>query len=278
MNIDYSIHRYGEWVMLMLGESILSLLIVDVSQGVHYYWTFLSGVVSIILLQYLHFRSQPEDADEHAMRRSRPAGVCFTYLMYAYSMALIILGTSYKMFLFEFLYKEEDDNDKRRMLLFPLFQRFLAGGDSAALRFSTDERLQRIAYFFCGSMAVVWFCLDGMTLTHGGYEKKKKHCECDGVWWTKPVGALLVLIHVCLIGFMASFCLYETRPEILSFVGLCCILVQLTLRAVGSFLFPNDEEIERREMERMIHYTAARMTDNRSHEMQVNSQRDLSSR
>ena len=27
MNIDYAIHRYGEWTMLMLGESVLSLLV-----------------------------------------------------------------------------------------------------------------------------------------------------------------------------------------------------------------------------------------------------------
>jgi hypothetical protein len=29
MNIDFTLHRNGEWTMLMLGESVFSILIVD---------------------------------------------------------------------------------------------------------------------------------------------------------------------------------------------------------------------------------------------------------
>ena len=44
--------------MLMLGESILSLLIVDVVDGdPRYDATFYAGILSVILLQYLHYRT-----------------------------------------------------------------------------------------------------------------------------------------------------------------------------------------------------------------------------
>lgn len=59
MNIDYAIHRYGEWIMLMLGESVLSLLIVGVKERDDFYKTFYCGIISIALLENLHFRSQP---------------------------------------------------------------------------------------------------------------------------------------------------------------------------------------------------------------------------
>ena len=45
MNIDFAIHRNGEWIMLMLGESIFSLLIVEVpADSNDYYTTFFCGV------------------------------------------------------------------------------------------------------------------------------------------------------------------------------------------------------------------------------------------
>jgi hypothetical protein len=52
------------------GESVLSLLIVVAPETSEYYETFFSGVISITLLEYLHFRSQPYDADDHAMVRT----------------------------------------------------------------------------------------------------------------------------------------------------------------------------------------------------------------
>jgi hypothetical protein len=165
LNIDFVIHRYGEWIMLMLGESVLSLLVVDVNDGFNYYAAFFSGIVSIILLEYLHFRSQPHDPDEHALRRSRYAGVGFYILMQIYSCALVILGTSYKMFLYEFLYEDESVSEDtgttgRRSLQNIINQRFLAGSSDVYTRFDTEDRRQRIAYMFSGSLATVWLSLD----------------------------------------------------------------------------------------------------------------------
>jgi len=61
MNIAYCIHRYAEWTMLMMGESVLSLLIVPLVEKdiLVYLQIFYCGILSISILQYLHFRSQP---------------------------------------------------------------------------------------------------------------------------------------------------------------------------------------------------------------------------
>ena len=79
--------------MLMLGESILSLLIVDVVDGDwRYDVTFYAGILSVILLQYLHYKNQPHHADDHAMRKSRVRGITFVFVLTVYSAALIVVS------------------------------------------------------------------------------------------------------------------------------------------------------------------------------------------
>ena len=135
-----AIHRWGEWTMLMLGESVLSLLIVDVTETRGYYRTFFCGIVSITLLEFLHFRSQPHDPDDHALRRSKEGGIAFTFLMQMYSAALVILGTAYKMLLYEYVYEEEAEDSSYRRALFSGLSRFLAAGD--APKFDPEDRRQ----------------------------------------------------------------------------------------------------------------------------------------
>jgi hypothetical protein len=256
MNISYCIHRYGEWTMLMLGETVLSLLIVDLSEGYDYYKTFFSGVISIILLEYLHFRSQPHDPDEHAWRRDKNSGFVFLVLMQVYSASLIILGASYKMLLYEYVYAEDGN---RRMLL-PALTRLLAGGESAALRFETDDRRQRIAHFFCGSMALVFFCMDAMAIAHRGISANVHRCECEATQKTRYSVVFLITLRVAVIGFIASLSQYTTAPGVLAAVGLCGILSQLILRVMGSFAFPvNEEEEEAKVFERIAEHSAARV-------------------
>ena len=76
-SIEFIIHRYGEFAMLILGEGVLSLVIVDhsaTSEYTEYYVTFFLGVLSVILMQFLFFKSQPSHATHHALQRSNTAG------------------------------------------------------------------------------------------------------------------------------------------------------------------------------------------------------------
>jgi hypothetical protein len=226
--------------MLMLGESVLSLLIVDVTPTREYYKAFFSGILSITLLEFLHFRSQPHDADDHALRRSKEAGVAFTSLMQIYCAALVVLGTSYKMLLFEYVY--EGDTSDRRML-FPLaFARILAGAETPD--FPYEERRQRVADFFCGSLALVWFCSDAMILTHRGLKDNLGRCRWDQIGSRKYIAMALALIRIGMIIFIATLSQYATEPELLCFIGMVGILAQVLLRVVGTSIFDEEERHE----------------------------------
>lgn len=104
MNMQYIIHRFGEWTMLVLGESILSLIIVDdIAEHMRgsYNLTFYSGVLTVVLLQILFFKIQPQEGKDHALRRSVDAGIMYIILIQLYSAALIVLGACFKMLLIE---------------------------------------------------------------------------------------------------------------------------------------------------------------------------------
>jgi hypothetical protein len=226
--------------MLMLGESVLSLLIVEVSGQADYYKSFFSGIVSITLLQFLHFRSQPHHPDDHAMRRSRKAGFAFSNLMTVYSAALVVLGTSYKMILYEYVYEE---SGIRRRSLFPMASRWLAsGGDTSGL--DPEERRQRIAHFFCFSMALVFLCSDTMILVHRGIEDNLGRCRFTHTGSLKVISLILVLLRVGLIVFIATLSQYCTEPVSIAFIGLLAIMSQVGLRFVGSSIFESKSEHE----------------------------------
>ena len=85
-NIDYLIHRYGEWVMLMIGESVLSLLIVETVETKDYYIIALVGVLTVILIQTLKFESEPAHPEGHALLQSILSATSFTLLIEMLSM------------------------------------------------------------------------------------------------------------------------------------------------------------------------------------------------
>jgi hypothetical protein len=246
MNISFCIHRFGEWTMLMLGESVLSLLIVEVTETSSYYKTFFSGIISITMLEFLHFRSQPHDPDDHAMRRSKEAGVLFSTLMHIYSAALVALGTAYKMLLLEYVYEENERSSYRR-LTSSFLERFLAGSEAPS--FDTEDRRQRVAHFFCGSLAIVWVCLDGMILAHRGLKDNMGRCKYSHTGSLRYFAVMIFLARVFLIVFIATFSQYVTEPEYLAFVGLLGIMAQVLLRVAGTHLFGEDFQQEEDEFE-----------------------------
>ena len=93
---DYVIHRYGEWCLLMIGEGILSLLIVETTESKDYYVITTFGILSTIFIQILKFESEPSHAEGHALWRNLLNAMCYGYLIQVLSMALIAFGVSYK--------------------------------------------------------------------------------------------------------------------------------------------------------------------------------------
>lgn len=225
--------------MLMLGESVLSLLIVDVAESSAYYKTFFCGILSITLLDYLHFRSQPHHADDHALRRSKEAAINFTLLIQIYSAALVVLGTSYKMLLFEYAYLSQENGSYRKLWSNPL-ARLLAGADEPM--FAMDERQQRVSHFFCISMAVVWLCSDLMIINHRGLQDNLGKCRFSHSGFLRFVAISLAFLRLALIVFMATLSQWVVEPSVLALVGLIGIICQVLLRVVGSSYFGPEYE------------------------------------
>lgn len=247
MNIDFAIHRYGEWTMLILGECILSLLIVnDISRKneAEYYFTFYLGVLSVTLLQFLYFKSQPHDADHHALRRTKTSGFAFTTWLQIYSAALIIVGVSYKMLLTEYTSeyanKEEDVNDTN------------GGGDvetnsvlmyaAAVPYYSTRERRQRIANLYCFGLATVFLSLDMMNVAHSGLKVTSTRChdpENHGKFRIKAL-ILVVFSRIVILAFVLTLSQYVTDPEFIALIGFGTIVMQVIVRFLGRIYFPSD--------------------------------------
>jgi len=212
MNVGFFIHRIGEWIMLMLGESVFSLLIVDVSnEGNSFYTVFFCGILTVVFLQMLHFQSQPHDADTHALRRSKSAGVVWNWFQYVYSLALVILGAAFTFFLVL-----SDDKQERRLA-------------SDGLE---EYDVGPPAHLFCGSLAIIFFCLEVMSFLHLGFVESQERCVMQG--GKNYSGLVLVAIKVALIGFTASLSQWETRPKTLSIIGLCLVVFQLAMRKLGA--------------------------------------------
>lgn len=249
LNIGFFIHRFGEWILLMLGESVLSLLIVPTKRG-DYYIAFFCGILSISILEVLYFQAQPHDAEGHAMRRSRWGGIIYMTFGQLYSAALIVLGTSYKMILFEYVWEDDGagDDDARRRLLRevgytpdeiladPSVHRFLAAAGPPID--DTGVRRQNVAHFFCISMATVWLCLDVISLAHRGVRFNLRRCErrrTNGGQKFLSIG--MALARAALIVVFGTMSLYCTGPTTLAFVGLIGIVVQAGLRVAGTAAF-----------------------------------------
>jgi len=80
LSIGFMGHRLGEWTMLLLGESFLSLTtIVDVKHTEEV-GLFFAAMITIFILFYSFFTTYPHDATKHALRRSRAAGIKYNLL------------------------------------------------------------------------------------------------------------------------------------------------------------------------------------------------------
>ena len=66
-NIDYLVHRYGEFVMLMIGEGVLSLLIVETVETKDYFVAVVCGLLTMIFIHVLKTESEPHDSFKHAL-------------------------------------------------------------------------------------------------------------------------------------------------------------------------------------------------------------------
>mmetsp|Transcript_35245 Transcript_35245/g.38994 ORF Transcript_35245/g.38994 Transcript_35245/m.38994 type:complete len:582 (+) Transcript_35245:26-1771(+) len=223
INIHFCMHRYGEWFMLMLGESIISLLIVEGdNESFHHAVKFYSGILSVICLAHLHFRSEPRNKDDHALSRNRSSNYLYTILVPLYSAALTAIGASYKMFLYDFE-QQTVDYEERRML----------GGESGTYydtQSNNNEYLEKkqqyAADLFSGSMVTVLVCKDLMVVLHHGMHAILDYAERI----PKVRLAVLVYLKYSLVVFLGAMSSFQNDPHFMAIFGLGAILFQEALQ------------------------------------------------
>jgi low temperature requirement protein LtrA len=106
---NYYLHRFGEWTMLMLGESVLSLLVVRYdarAAGVtelEYSVAFVCAFTTALSLQFIHYTTQPVHPDHHALAHGPVRAMWWANFMFLYSLALLVVGVGAKSVMFYML-------------------------------------------------------------------------------------------------------------------------------------------------------------------------------
>lgn len=228
---------------VQLGESVLSLLISEVVDEINeFYVTFYAGILTVTLLQYLYFKSRPEHADGHAMKRSREAGYAFQFLMSCYSASLIVVGVGFKMLSAEYKYEAQAADSTAHGGGSHLLFRLLAGGGTTS-QYSLEDRRQRISYYFCIGLACVFLFLDLMNLSHKGIK-----ASLDRMWSSKKEkilrveGILIVVVgRIATIVFIATACIYISDPEVVAVTGFACVSLRILIQILGKIYFPSEK-------------------------------------
>ena len=220
INLELSQHRFGEWVMLMLGESVLSLLIAPQSNGARYYVTFYTGVTAVTMLQYLFFRTQPFAADDHAGRRSILGALLFYEMLTVFSGCLIVFGGAYKLTLDQYVLEQT-----------------LQPGAMVGL-YTLEQRRGRIANLFCWSLAIGILALDFMIVSHRGFKDNCARFRNPDTGALKVVPAIISLANLSLLVFTATLSMWVQNLELMSVFGLLAVAGNVLLRTFGLRYFP----------------------------------------
>jgi len=236
-NVDYVIHRYGEWTLLMIGEGILSLLIVETAEVKDYYLITTFGVLTVIFIQVLKFESEPHNADDHALLRSAANAGCYMYLVELLSMALIVFGVTYKVFLKDVVRDAQDDFGGE-------YDYGKATRRLAATPVITQEASATV---FSGALGVVILTLEAMMWTHAGIKKSFEnlmHHTSNGKKKPRYAVICIQLFKVAIILFTVTLSRWTVEPETLTICGCGAVLGVALVRILTYFLVHRSEVID----------------------------------
>ncbi|EJK62677.1 hypothetical protein THAOC_16701, partial [Thalassiosira oceanica] len=198
-NVEMMIHRYGEWVLLMIGEGILSLLIVETTPTLSHYIITTCGNVA--------------------------SSYAYSYLIEILSMSLIAFGVSYKVLL-----QNEYAAAQNAVKGYDGASRLLAAAPKVAP--------ETAATLFSGGLTAVLVALEILTLTHGGFGKAWGNVyksSGNGSAYNWPV-ILMTVFKIGLFGFTATLGLWTSEPSMLTFCG-CGVVMLVAFSRVFIFKF-----------------------------------------
>jgi hypothetical protein len=100
MCVSYLIVRVGEWTMVMLGETVLSLLGVPLKRDIMVYLMFACSMLMACNLQFQGFTIHPIHAKDHVLQGGQFSFKGYLYLIWAtiwYALILVVIGTGAKV-------------------------------------------------------------------------------------------------------------------------------------------------------------------------------------
>ena len=225
-NVDFLIHRYGEWIMLMIGESVLSLLIVDTTESKDYYLIASFGSMTVIILQALKFQSEPSHATAHALWRNMRNSACYSLLIQILSIGLIAFGVSYKIFL-SGIVSEKGGSYSRKLAETP----------------SVSNETSTIV--FCSSLSLVLVSLECMSLTHEGLRKNYRLLFRDEVGNIHFPLLSLTVCKLAVFAFLICLPFWNTSPTSDTIVGLFVVSAVSATRILGWAFLNYESEMKK---------------------------------
>ena len=145
----------------MIGEGVVSLLVVNTVRDWDYYIITIFGTLTMMFIQILKFESEPHRAEEHALWRSFHCSMSYSYLIQILSLSLIALQ------LIEIYREVVPEQCPDAVPLIP---------------FETEASL------FCWSLTSLLLSLELVKWTHSGRAKAWDHL-------TKPSAGNAKLLH-----------------------------------------------------------------------------------
>ena len=100
MCVTYLIIRVGEWTMVMLGETVLSLLGVPLKRNMMVYLMFTCTMLIAGNIQFQGYMIHPIHAEHHVLQGGQFSFKGYLYLIWAtiwYAMILVLIGTGAKV-------------------------------------------------------------------------------------------------------------------------------------------------------------------------------------
>jgi len=255
MNVDFFIHRFGEFTMLFFGEAVMGLLIVETTESNSYYVVAIVGVLNVIVLQAFKYESEPHgEGAEHCLWKGLQPFFAYSLLTQALCLGLIAFAVSFKVGLGILLsdhktesyggyedagYTNYDDgygyNDSYSnntssygddlYAQDPHTVRALRGLAGAAPTVS----MRSVQMLYCSSLSIVLIAIEMMAYSHNGLVKTYSLFVSKGethllgrIHWKRLIGTLF---KIGLVLIVMTMYFWVNRPETLVAIGFTISIV-----------------------------------------------------
>mmetsp|Transcript_1160 Transcript_1160/g.2169 ORF Transcript_1160/g.2169 Transcript_1160/m.2169 type:complete len:597 (+) Transcript_1160:25-1815(+) len=145
INVEHMSERYGLFVMLMLGESVIAI-VTDATKTRSQDWVIIfCGFLLVYTNKLLYFESQPHQPEQHALRQATWRGRIYQYTHMVLGMSLVGIGTGIK------LLKKDVDYSKHHAT--PTTYRLLT---YSLVVFHVSNNIIRLTHKFKNRSLLIW--------------------------------------------------------------------------------------------------------------------------